>query len=124
MNHLVAALLLVAGLIHLLPLPGVLGVAQLERLYGVAIDGPDLEILLRHRAVMFGLLGTLLVAAAFRPEWRALAIAAGLVSVVAFLAIALAVGGYGAAIHRVVVADVVAIACLVLARWLLRSAPA
>jgi hypothetical protein len=97
---------------------------MLARLHGIVVDGPDREILRRHRAVMFGLLGTLLVAAAFRPEWGALAIPAGLASAGAFLAIALAVGGYGATIHRVVVADVVAIACLVLARWLLRSAPA
>lgn len=97
---------------------------MLERLHGIAVDGPDLEILLRHPAVMFGLLGPLLVATAFRPEWRALAIYVGLASAVAFLATALAVGGHRAAIRRVVVADIVAIACLVLARWQLRRAPA
>lgn len=120
MNRLVAALLLVAGLIHLLPLPGVFGATQLQSLYGFTIAGPDLEILLRHRAVMFGLLGALLVAAAFRPAWRALAIGAGLVSASSFIAVAMLVGSYGPAIHRVVIADIVAIVCLVLAAALHR----
>lgn len=120
MTHLIAALLLLAGVIHLLPLPGLLGAGALERLYGLAITSPDLEILLRHRAVMFGLLGALLVAAAFRPEWRNLAIGAGLISAVAFLVIALLVGDYGPAIGRVIAADVLAIACLLLAAILSR----
>lgn len=120
MNHLVAVLLLIAGLIHLLPLPGVLGATQLQSLYGFTVASPDLEILLRHRAVLFGLLGTLLIAAAFKPEWRTLAIGAGLVSAASFIAVAMLVGSYGPAIHRVVVADIVAIGCLVLAAALHR----
>lgn len=122
MKHLVAALLLTAGLIHLLPLPGLFGAVQLERLYGITMVTPDLEILLRHRAVMFGLLGALIVVAAFRAEWRLMAIGAGLISAVSFIVIALLVDGYGSAIHRVVVADVVAIVCLIVAAILERHA--
>lgn len=112
MPRLRTALLIVAGLIHLMPLPGLVGGPALARLYGLDSLPPDLEILLRHRAVMFGLLGALLVGAAFRPEWRPLAMGAGLISAVAFIALAAAVGGYGPAIRRVVVADLVAVACL------------
>ena len=57
MRHLPMLALLIAGAIHLLPLSGVTGAAALERLYGVAVDSPDLALLLRHRAVLFGLLG-------------------------------------------------------------------
>jgi hypothetical protein len=115
MARIVAAALLIAGVIHLLPLPGVLGGAQLERLYGLALDQPDLLILMRHRALLFGLLGALLVTAAFRPALQPLAIAAGLASACAFLVLAWSTGGYGAPVARVVQADVVAIACLLLA---------
>jgi hypothetical protein len=115
MNRIVAVALLVAGIIHLLPLPGVLGGAQLERLYGMPFAQPDLLILMRHRAVLFGLLGALLVAAAFRPTLQPLAIAAGLASACAFLVLAWTTGGYGAPLARVVGADVVAIGCLLLA---------
>lgn len=120
MDRIVAVALLMAGVIHLLPVPGVLGAAQLERLYGLPFDQPDLLILMRHRAVLFGLLGLLLAAAAFRRALQPLAIAAGLASAGAFLALAWATPGYGEAVARVVWADVVAIGCLLLAaalRW-------
>lgn len=118
MSRIVAVALLVAGIIHLLPLPGVLGAAQLERLYGLPFGQPDLLILMRHRALLFGLLGALLVAAAFRPALQPLAIAAGLASTCAFLVLAWSTGGYGEAVARVVWADVVAIGCLLLAATL------
>lgn len=108
-------MLIIAGIIHLLPLPGLLGVAQLARLYGVTLDDPNLVILMRHRAVLFGLLGALLVAAAFRTELRPLAYVAGTISAGSFLAIAWSVGGYNGLIGRVVIADVVATACLLMA---------
>jgi hypothetical protein len=69
-------------------------------------------ILMRHRAVLFGLLGLFLAWAAFKPSLQPLAFVAGLVSVVSFLAMAWSVGGYNAAIGRVFVADVVALVCL------------
>lgn len=113
--HLVRAGLLVAALIHLLPLAGVLGADRLQALYGIPVDGPDLAILLRHRAVLFGLLGAFLVLAAFRPALQGLALLAGFASVLSFLALAWATPGHNAALARVVVADLVALAALVLA---------
>lgn len=112
MNRLSAALLVIAGVIHLLPLPGVLGAASLQRLYGVSLADPALLVLMQHRAVMFGLLGLLLVAAAWRPELRLLACLAGLVSALSFIAIAWGHGNPSPAINRIVLADVVAVACL------------
>jgi hypothetical protein len=105
--------LVAAGLIHLLPLAGVLGADKLAALYGIPIGEPDLAILMRHRAVLFGLIGALCVAAAFHQplQWAALLIA--LVSVLAFLALAWGTGGYNAAIARVVTADVIALLFLV-----------
>ncbi len=105
-------LLIVPAVIHLLPVPGVLGRSRLTALYGLPFDDPNLLILMQHRAVLFGLLGVFLLIAAFRPELQVMAIAAGLISAVSFIVIALAGGGYNEAIQRVLVADVVAIICL------------
>jgi hypothetical protein len=113
-------LLVVPGVIHLLPLSGVLGAEGLTRLYGLDFSTPDLEILMRHRAVLFGMLGVLLCAAAFKPALRKLALLAGLASVVSFLVLAFSVGGYGEGVARIVTADWVALACLALAAVLLR----
>ena len=115
LNRITIACLTLAGIIHLLPLPGALGAGQFRRLYGIAVDDPNLAILLQHRAVLFGLLGVLLVAAAFRPELRAVALIAGLVSTVSFLVIAWGVGGYNAPVARVVAADIVAVLLLLVA---------
>jgi hypothetical protein len=115
LNRITIVCLTLAGIIHLLPLPGVLGAGQLTRLYGVAADDPNAGILLQHRAVMFGLLGVLLIAAAFRPELRAVALVAGLVSTVSFLVISWGVGGYNVQVARVVVADLLAVILLVVA---------
>jgi len=111
-RFLLPALLIVPGLIHLLPLSGVLGADALTRLYGLDFSEPNLEILMRHRAVLFGLLGALLVAAGFRPALRTVALWAGFASVLSFLGLAWAVGDYGPAVARVVAADWVALGCL------------
>ena len=120
MRLLISASLVVAAVIHLLPLAGVLGAERLAGLYGLSFDEPNLQILMRHRAVLFGLLGAFLLLAAFRPALQGLALAAGLVSVVAFLLLAWSVGGANAQIGRVVLADWVALACLLAgsAAWL------
>jgi hypothetical protein len=108
-------LLLVSALIHVLPLAGVLGRARLQALYGVPIDDPNLELAMRHRAVMFGLIGALLIGAAFVPEVRRLAIVGTVISDGAFLGLALSIQGTNLAMKKVVIADVVSLACLGLA---------
>lgn len=115
MRHLIPAGLLIAAIIHLLPLAGVLGGARLERLYGIPVDEPNLDILLRHRAVLFGLLGLLLLTAAFLPTLRPPALIAGIVSTASFLVIVARVGVPNAAIARVVTADWVALCSLLVA---------
>lgn len=115
MNKLITLLLLITGIIHLLPLAGVLGGERLNALYDLALDEPNLQILMRHLAVLFGLLGALLVAAAFIPGLRPLALLGGLLSVISFLLLAWSAPLYNEALRRVVVADWVALACLLLA---------
>ncbi len=114
MRYLIAAMLIVVGVIHLLPLSGAIGPERLAELYGLTFAEPNLAILMRHRAVLFGLLGSLLVAAAFRPGLQVVAFVAGWVSVSSFLALASSTGGYNAQIGRVVTADVVAAVCLLI----------
>jgi hypothetical protein len=113
MRHLISGMLVVVGIIHLLPLSGVLGSGRLASLYGISLPEPNVIILMRHRAVLFGLLGVFMLFAAFRPALQSAAFVAGFVSVVSFLWLAFSVGGYNAEIGRVVVADIVALVCLV-----------
>ena len=116
MNKIVVALLyLVPAVIHLIPLVGLLGPAQLQSLYGLEFSEPSLQVLMRHRAVLFGLLGALLAAAAFRPSLRPLALVGGFASVLSFFALAYGIGGANAQVMRVAAVDWVAFGCLVVA---------
>lgn len=106
-------MLVVVAIIHLLPLSGVSGSERLAALYGLSFGEPNLAILMRHRAVLFGLLGAFFLLAAFRPGLQGIAFAGGFASVLSFLYLAWSTGSYNSQIARVVAADVIALACLV-----------
>ncbi len=108
MDKLAALILLAVGLLHLLPVTGVLGGERLQALYGLAVEDHSLAILLRHRAVLFALIGVALLLAALQPAWRGPAVAIGLISMLSFIVIALLEGGGNAAILRVLKIDLVA----------------
>ena len=113
MRKLSSALFGIVGLVNLIPVTGVVSAGRLERLYGVALDEPNLVILMRHRAVLFAIVGALLVVAAFREALRPVAVAAGLFSMLSFVVIAYASGGANAELQRVVLVDLVASLLLV-----------
>jgi hypothetical protein len=115
MQKTITVLLIVVGIIHLLPLGGVLGAERLAALYGLSFEEPNLVILMRHRAILFGILGLFFVYAAFQPALQPLAFVAGFISVISFLGIAWSVGGYNEAIRKVILADLLAAACLLAA---------
>ena len=91
---------------NLAPVSGVASAERLRALYGVSLADPNLLILLRHRALLFGIVGGLLLAAAFHLPLRPVALAAGLVSMLSFVVLAHAVGGFNAELARVVRIDV------------------
>jgi hypothetical protein len=105
-------LVLVAAAINLAPVLGAVAPERMAALYGVDLSDPNLQILMRHRAVLFGLVGGLLLVAAFHPPVRTLAYALGFSSMLSFLLIAWRVGGYSSEIRRVILVDLVGIAAL------------
>ena len=111
-ERVISGLMLVVAVIHLLPIAGFLGVDRLASLYGIEIADGNLEILMRHRAVLFGILGAFFAYAAFTPALQPLAFLAAFVSLASFFFLSLSVGDFSDAIRKVVVADVVASVCL------------
>ena len=108
-------ILLIVALIHALPVMGLLGVAHLNKLYGISINDPNLEILMRHRAVLFGIIAGLLTYAAFIPSLHKLGIVVGLVSIIAFLLLAFFTENYNASLAFVVKVDIAALILLLIA---------
>lgn len=115
MKLIVPAVLWLVALLHALPLVGVLGAGRLSALYGVDVGDPNLALLMRHRAVLFGLLAALLAVAAWRPALHGLGLVAGLVSVGAFLLLAALEGPLNEAVITVVRLDVAALILLLAA---------
>jgi len=113
MQFLATSLFVLAAIVNLVPVSGVVSVDRLHALYGLSFDEPNLVILMRHRAVLFGIVGALLLAAAFHPPLRGIALAAGLVSMLSFVVLAWAVGDYNADLRRVALVDVAASVLLV-----------
>jgi hypothetical protein len=105
-------LVLVAAAINLAPALGALSAERMTAFYGVDLEDPNLQILMRHRAVLFGVVGGLLLAAAFHPPLRTLGYVVGFSSMLSFLFIAWQVGAYSAELERVILMDVVGIAAL------------
>lgn len=106
---------IVAGIVHLLPITGLLGAEKLSKLYGITVNDGNLQILMQHRAVLFALLGCFLTLAAFRSEYQLVALIAGTISAAAFIALASFTGEFNDEIRRIVIADWVALTSLTIA---------
>jgi hypothetical protein len=65
MRTLSTVLICFAGLINFLPVIGALSGKRIEALYDVRVEDNNYEILMRHRAVLFGIVGTLMIVSAF-----------------------------------------------------------
>lgn len=116
--HLVTGLLLVVGVINLLPVLGAASGARIAAAYGIGVDGMELEVLLRHRAVLFGVLGGFVIYAAFVPSYQPAAMVMAGVSMLGYAWLVWSVGGVNANLQRVLMVDLVGVFCLVLAAGL------
>ncbi|MFE3599114.1 hypothetical protein ACFXP3_32135 [Streptomyces sp. NPDC059096] len=117
-DRLITALFVVVGAINLVP--GFVAVApsQISTAYGVSVagaDSADLTMLLRHRAVLLGLVGAGLLCAAFIRSLRVPALSAGAISMGTFLLLAYTTSGLNDENMRVARIDIAAFALLVLA---------
>jgi hypothetical protein len=110
----IGLMLAIVGIIHLLPVTGVLGASNLNALYGIMLDESNATILLRHRAALFGILGLFLLYSAFKYKLHGLGLLAGFLSVISFLLISFEHQPVNAAIQRVIMVDLIALGCLIL----------
>ena len=119
-DHLANALLVLVGLVN--AVPGLIGSLSVERAasaYGIAVDSPDLAVVLRHRGVLLLIVGLGLIVAPWWPEIRTAAIVAGVISMASYVAIALAKPGLGRPLRTVMWVDVGALGIVAVAVVLL-----
>ena len=124
MERLAIILYLVAATINLLPVSGVFGADRLEALYALPFEDANLTVLMRHRAVLFGIVGGLLLGAAFHAPLRNVATVAGLISMTSYALIVLLADGTNDALRRVFWVDILGIIALLGAALIqLRTSP-
>ena len=99
--------LVISGLINFLPIMGIFGSEKLDSLYGITIKDADLLILMRHRAILFGLIGTFMLASTWVKDWQIPAISIGLVSMLSFVGISQSSGTSNVSIKRIEVIDTI-----------------
>jgi hypothetical protein len=119
----ISLILVLVGIIHLLPVTGVFGIERLAKLYGVFIADANMELLMRHRAMLFAIVGGLLIFAAFKPAIQMLAIVFGLISVASFIVLAMPFEPINAQLVRVAKIDIAALILLLVAAGLLGLNP-
>lgn len=105
----------IAGIINFIPSLAVFLPAKIKTAYGIEIPDANYELLLRHRAVLFGIIGGLMIYAAITKKYYDLATVFGLISMVSFLALYfLGNGAINAEISKVMKIDVFAIIVLLI----------
>lgn len=117
-TKIITIILILVGLINLYPVIGALSPEQLQSLYGITIEDKNLLILMRHRAILFGILGAFIIYAGFQRAHQPLAFVAGFASMLTFIGLAIITGDYNNLLRKVMLADVIASAGLFVA-WVL-----
>ena len=118
MSTLITLCLVVVGLVNFVPVLGMISAPRMEKAYSVSLASNDLQILMRHRALLFGVLGGFVLYSAFFPVYQVAAMVMAAISMIGFVILAVLVGGYKDSIFKVIVSDLVGIAFLLAAALL------
>lgn len=101
--------LLLVGIINFLPVMGLFSAERMSALYGISIHDSNLAILMKHRALLFGLIGGFILIAAFVPALQLSAFILSFLSMAGFILIAWTTGDYNPLIRKVLWVDAVAL---------------
>lgn len=115
MNIAISIFLLIVGLINFLPVIGVMSANKLSNTYSIELVGNDIVILMRHRALLFGIVGGFILYSVFNPSYQGAAMIMAAISMLGFLYFVWAAAEYNAAILKIAIIDLVGIASLTIA---------
>lgn len=105
----ISAILVIVGVINFVPVAGVLSSAALAKAYGIDPPTGDVLVLLRHRAVLFGIVGGFIITSAFLTYLQGAAVVMAYVSMLSYVQLAWNAGNELLSIKKI---DVVAILLL------------
>ena len=85
--------LFIAGIINIVPSILAFLPDKIQTSYGVEIPNANYELLLRHRAVLFGIIGGIMIYSAISKKYYSLAVVIGLISMFSFFVLKKLVNG-------------------------------
>jgi heme A synthase len=116
--------LFIAGLINLLPSLLAFLPDKISKSYGIDIPNSNYELLLRHRAILFGIIGGFMIYSAIDKKYYEIATTTGLISMISFIILYFLIDkDINLELKKVMMIDVVAtvILCFGLILFLLKS---
>jgi len=112
--------LFIAGGINFLPSLLVFSTEKLSKSYGIKLPNSDLELLLKHRAILFGIVGGLMIYSSITKKHYSMSVTVGLISMVSFILLYLLIGEINDELGTIMVFDLVAILILTIGYLLYR----
>jgi hypothetical protein len=115
-------ILFLTGIVNLLPALLAFMPQRMEQTYGIQLPDGNYALLMRHRAVLFGIVGGLMLFSAISRQHYSLACIVGLVSMVSFIVLYYLIGPnqIHIALKKIMWTDVIASVVLIIA-WVLHS---
>ena len=118
MNLTISILLITVGLINFLPVIGIISAEKLSAAYAVELIGNDIVILMRHRALLFGLIGGFMLYSVWKPSYQSVAMVMAAIFMLGFLFFVAAADHYNASITKIAIIDLIGLAGLAIAAGL------
>jgi hypothetical protein len=105
LSKLIVTLLVLVGLINFLPLFGLFSVERISSTYGIEVSDNNFLILLKHRALLFGLIGGLVFFSVKFASLRVVALTMAGISMLGFILILLQTGAFNGSLGRIAIVD-------------------
>lgn len=106
--------LLISGAINIFPSALVFLPERISDSYGIKLQNPDFELLLRHRAVLFGIIGGLMIYSALTKKYYSISVIVGLISMLSFVILYFSLNGINDELTKVMKFDIAAIVILII----------
>jgi len=107
--------LFIAGIINVLPSILAFIPNKISHSYGIEMPNSNYELLLRHRAVLFGIIGGIMIYSAITKKNYSLAVCIGLISMISFIILyKLVNGSINPELNKVMKIDLVGIIILLI----------
>lgn len=123
-NRIYLTLLFLVGVINFLPIMGILSLEKLNKTYGLNINDKNLEILLRHRALLFGIIGGYIIYSVFSQQHQVAAMIIAATSMIGYLVLFWSIGNSNAELLKIAQIDIIGIVLLFIAvfmKWQLST---